>query len=599
MLFQVDAPGSGQAQFTPDSENLVFYDKRLRVESWSISKGTRNWAKELVVYESCMQKRLSSDGKTLICSTMELKSPGIRVGIRLVDVGTGTVYFENPKFYEPGALEWGWMMQYMRGVQRDRNLIAITISPDSHYLIAVAGTSRMAFDLVEHKPIQMSGKLKDLIQTNIAFVGNDAVYVPGDVVTSNHLLAAKLVSFPEGKVLSEHEIGGMRLFSSSNPRYLIVSPLKEYNVGVVEVATSTIVTAAKLQDMDISNEYVALEDSLGNLLLNSAKDFKPVKRIVIRQGPLPGIRAVAISPDGKYLAASLRYRAGIWDLSTGRERNVTRPFTSGWIDANDEMYGQFPKYLSWDATEMKIPLSTGHPENLAKLDDDEWQYHEYELRLKPNKKGADTSGNVTLEVKKMKEQTVAWTRSFEHERPAVWPGEGNRLVLGWDLASKSAKDEIKTHTELQAVANGLADRKKGLLIDVVNAVTGASEGVKILPEADLTHGWDDERRTRVSGDYALVSGEHNNVVIYKLSDGTKVGEFFGELLAADAELGLVVAANREDEILFVEEKTGKEIRRFTLGSPVRYATIVSGGQNMFYAVTADQMMHRIPLVARH
>ena len=93
----------------------------------------------------------------------------------------------------------------------------------------------------------------------------------------------------------------------------------------------------------------------------------------------------------------------------------------------------------------------------------------------------------------------------------------------------------------------------------------------------------------------LAQGEHGNTAIYRMSDGAKTGEFFGSAIASDASAGLVAAINREDEILLVDEHTGKELRRFTLGSPVLVARIVTTGEKTLLVLTADQVVHRIPL----
>jgi len=93
----------------------------------------------------------------------------------------------------------------------------------------------------------------------------------------------------------------------------------------------------------------------------------------------------------------------------------------------------------------------------------------------------------------------------------------------------------------------------------------------------------------------LARGEHGNTVIYRMADGSKVGEFFGFAVATDAGAGLIAATNREDEILLVDEHSGKEIKRFTVGSPVRLARIVTGHQRALLVLTADQVVHRIGL----
>ena len=93
----------------------------------------------------------------------------------------------------------------------------------------------------------------------------------------------------------------------------------------------------------------------------------------------------------------------------------------------------------------------------------------------------------------------------------------------------------------------------------------------------------------------LAAGEHDNTSIYRLDTGEKAGEFFGKMLTADAASGVVAATNRDDEIVLIEEKSARELKRFSLGSPVRLARIVAGKENTLYVLTADQVVHRIPL----
>ena len=168
-------------------------------------------------------------------------------------------------------------------------------------------------------------------------------------------------------------------------------------------------------------------------------------------------------------------------------------------------------------------------------------------------------------------------------------------MLAWDLTTDTAKEEVKKYPKLQEETKSLNNHKKGMLLEIVQAATGASLEQVALPEVDLTRGWNDERFAWVNGEYILVRGEHDNTVIYRLDTGAKVGEFFGSPLAMGEPAGLIAATNREDEVLLVDERTGKEIERFTLGSPARLGRIVTGGQNELLVLTADQVVHRLPL----
>jgi len=218
-----------------------------------------------------------------------------------------------------------------------------------------------------------------------------------------------------------------------------------------------------------------------------------------------------------------------------------------------------------------------------------------QIRFKPLGRDKASNHHATLEVKNMEAQTVAWSRDYAHEMPACWAAEDDRLVLAWDLTNETAKSEIKSSPALQREASALKDHKSGMLLETVTLETGAPVESVVLPEADLTSGRQDKRRAQVSGGFILVHGEHGNTVIYSLKDGVKVGEFFGNTIATSAEAGLVAATNREDEILLVDEHNGKELERFTLGSPVRLASIVPGKSGQVLVLTADQTVHRLPL----
>jgi len=95
----------------------------------------------------------------------------------------------------------------------------------------------------------------------------------------------------------------------------------------------------------------------------------------------------------------------------------------------------------------------------------------------------------------------------------------------------------------------------------------------------------------------LVRGEHSNTVIYHLDGSGKVGEFFGSPVATDAKLGLIAGVNRDNEVVLVDERTGKEMKRFTLNSPVRLANIVGDKEKTLLLLTADQVVHRIPVTS--
>ena len=594
VLFRIDAPDVNAAWFTPDSSSVVFNDSNLRVERWSVATGQRTDVKEVVDYDGCTQTLLTPDGKTLVCVNALIEDTGPRVGLKLIDVDTGKPYFDKPKFLE--LSEFSNFYELLRVVTEalsGGDIASIQVDPGSHYLLVRAEGRALAFDLTQRQAITLGGKLKDVGNLRAAFIGNDQMYVVEDSL-SKGLYKAHILSFPDGKVVSNSEIGDQGIRGATNGSLMIVGPLKEYAVGIFDPATSKVLFALHLPTIDVWGKRVAAEDSTGGLFLGQL-DSADSMRIPLPLGPLPWPRAGAFSRDGKYLVVSLRNRSVLWDMETGKQLSLMRPMRSLWVDDEDHLFGQLPKYRETDATEMEITLPSIATSDLGTYDDKEEQYGDFTYTFKPMGSSGSTAYHATLQVKKMGAQTMLWTRDFPDVTPVCWPADGDRLALAWDLSTLSAKEELKKYPKAQQENKALTSHKKGLLIETVTPETGAPLEQVALPEVDLSRGWNDERFAQVSGEYALVHGEHSNTVIYRLDTGEKVGEFFGTPLATDSGSGLIAAVNREDEILLVNERTGKELERFTLGSPARLARIVTGKDKKLLVLTADQVVHQLPL----
>jgi WD40 repeat protein len=592
VLFRIDAPDVNAARFTPDSSSVVFNDSKLRVERWSVATGQRSDVKELVDYDGCTQTSMTPDGKTLVCLNATVDNSGPRLSLKLIDVDSGKPYFEKPKFVELGEF-WSFNQLYsflldaMSG-DEDAN---VQIDPSGRYLVVAAGSHVLAFDLSQRQQITLGGKLKSLNETRMTFLAPDQIYVVEPSV-SKGLFKAHIVSFPDGKVVADSEIGDQGIRGATKGSLMIIGPLKGYAVGVFDPFASKVLVAWQLPTIDLWDKKVAAEDSSGGLFLGQL-DSTGSMHIPLPLGPLPKPRAGEFTLDGKYLIVSLRDRSAVWDMESGKQVKLLRPMRDLWVDDQDHVFGQFPKYLDMDATQMEITLPSVTTSDLGKYDDKEWQYGDFDYSFKPMGGSNSTDYHATLQVKKMGAQAATWTRDYPEVVPVCWPADGDRLALAWDLSTDTAKEELKKYPGAQEEAKALSSHKKGLLIETVTLETGAPLEQVALPEVDLSRGWDDKRFAQISGEYALVRGEHSNTVIYRLETGAKVGEFFGTPLEADSATGLIAAVNREDEILLVDERTGKEIERFTLGSPARLARIVTGKKLM--VLTADQVVHQLPL----
>jgi beta-barrel assembly-enhancing protease len=604
VLFHIDAPDVNGAMFTPDSKGVVFNDNKLRVERWDIATGKKVDTKEMVVYDPCTQNKLTPDGKTLICLRAQIHGSEAYVALSLFDVELSKPYIEKPNFYGPIAIDYsteGILQSSLDGtmglvnrILSGRDFASVQIDPEGRHLLIVVADHAEAFDLEKRQQIQLEGRLKGLANASLTFLGPDKIYLIDKSPRSSVPYKAAVLSFPDGNVLNETSIGDQSVHGATKGDMVVAGPFKDFATGIVDPATTKIVAGWQFPTADVWNKYLAAETAAGGLYLGhiGANDGTQMS---LPLGPMPGPTAGSFSPDGKYLVVALRGRSAVWDVTTGKQINLMRPITYLWIDDQDHLFAMLPKFVSHDPTEIEVDLGSPNGKELGKPEDNDRQHENTQYIFRSMGKNTDLRYHATLEVKSMETQKILWSHGYPHESPVCWPSDDGRIVLAWDLSVDTAKSEVKKYPKLQEQTKGFTTHKQGLLIETLDGQTGAPLEQVALPEIDLSSGWNDERYARVAGEFVLVNGEHGNTAIYRFDTGAKVGEFFGSPVATDAARGLIAAVNRDDEILLVDEKTGKELQRFTLGSPVRLARIITGADQKLLVLTADQVVHQLPL----
>src|SRR5579863_2379227 len=234
VLFRIDAPDAHAAQFSLDSHEILFDDSKLRIERWSVPDGKRTSVKELVVYDGCGQTLLSLDGRTLACTNLEPREITPRIRLRLIDVESGNAFFDKPSFFEANMYS-GYLTGLLFALENleGEGPVMMLLSPDGRYLLAAVDDKVLAYDLQQRQPISLGGKLKDLRQTRMAFIGPDELYVVGEPKNTG-LFHARVLGFPGGAVLKEVEIGPQQVGSVTKGRMLTAGPLKDYAVGILD-----------------------------------------------------------------------------------------------------------------------------------------------------------------------------------------------------------------------------------------------------------------------------------------------------------------------------------------------------------------------------
>ncbi len=184
-LFFIEASGAYKAFFTPDSKSIVFYTPELRIETWGIPAQQRVLVREMILNTSCIQTALAPDGKSLACYD-------VQGTLSLFDTATGNSIFERKNFFHP--TEFGmYLVSYAVAIDSvvsgpgnsDSSppflFVNFGFSPDGRYFLAgsvlLAGNESKAFayDLIDKHETSVGRGVRDAIQGQFVFVGNDRI----------------------------------------------------------------------------------------------------------------------------------------------------------------------------------------------------------------------------------------------------------------------------------------------------------------------------------------------------------------------------------------------------------------------------------------
>jgi len=230
-MFYIPAQDAHDAEFTPDSQSIVFHNRFLRVETWSIADQTRSSVHEVVLHESCLQTALSSDGKTLACLNLQND-------LVLLDVATSTPFFTKKRFFMADFSEFLSLM--LRSsldsdfAAEDLELIKMQFSPDDHYFLAGHRDEHVAIDLSDRKEISLPSSIRGMLGGGFAFLGPDRILA----IDAGSPAKSPIVRFPSGERLDRVSLAwGLHLCAATRGNYLLVGPLKEQPLGLLDLET--------------------------------------------------------------------------------------------------------------------------------------------------------------------------------------------------------------------------------------------------------------------------------------------------------------------------------------------------------------------------
>ena len=582
--FTIYAPDAYPAQFSPDSQSIVFYTENLRVESWSVPDRVRKSASEVTISHGCIQSELSPNGKYLACYGEELD-------LSVYEVSSGSQIFQKKNFYEPRSFQEFFTMLLWRMLgESNLHIIEAHFSPDERYFLAGAmDGSRLALDLGSMQTFSLAGQVKALLSRDFAFIGTDEI-VGVDVSNSRN---SGVVKFPSGESVQKLQLGDQRLDAATNTRYVLLRPIKDHPVGVLDLRTGKIVLATDKNSLDIFGDNYVRERLDGDLGMLSVAEQKETSRIKLPMGQLGSLRAFGISPDLRWMAISEKSRGGLWDLLTRKRVFYVRGFAGAAVSGDGTVEADVSKFENTKRTMVHMEPATGRIDAGMEIGDAQISQFGYVLLRTTHKdKEQWKQRNILLEGLDVKNNAVLWSHMYTKEAPTVMSSraEGN-LVLSWPANTDGVKLEIKNDAALSQRWPKMDASNEDYFLEVLDPRSGKIVGSSLLRTGK---GAFRIKAAESSSDWLVVSDSRNRLLVYSLKSGEQTGMLFGRRPVVSPVSPYLAAENERGQLTLYELNTLARREQYVFTSPIAYSYFAADNRRLF-VLTGNQTAYFIML----
>ena len=600
------------AHFSPDSKEVVFYTDNLRVERWSISEARRIEAKEVVLLKGCLQTALSPDGRLLACLNPEFE-------LSLIRVDSGQTVWRKKEFYAPDYWEYLSILHMLR-VRGEENsdvnigLINMKFSPDGRYFAAgyhgrlelgrtFVGYVGEVLDTSTMTKVSIPDSVKKLLGRSFTFIGNDRMAG----INLENVKKSAVVKFPTGEVVAEMELWRKGMSAPTRGDYLMIRPIKDYALGVMDINTKTISKVNERAALDIYAPFFIAEMRNGQVGLYRMEKNELVATAVLSNDTLGRLRVTQVSPQLKWLAVSGRSRGGVWNLSNGEAVLSLRNFQGGHVTDDGYFFGDFPKTDEVDRNIAKFNLNTGDAVSGPKIEgSSSSQYGQFLFTVKPAKASEKKESepnkeeetvrfdpflyrqNVVIEMFDARTMKSLWSRPFPKEAPRVWISPANQtMAMAWDVSTQAAKMEINSDPRLAQQLARMKEKEGDYFLKIVDAQNGNELG-KLLIET----GKGSFRLSRIlpAGDSVIVTDTQNRVLVYSLKTGEQKGRVFGAYAAVSQASKLLCVENESGNIAVYDLESMEKRDEFRFSSSISMLRFSEDGRRLF-VLTAAQTVY--------
>ena len=626
VVFQIPAPGAKKSSFTPDGQFVVFGTEGLRYEKWSIAERKPVEVRELVIRRDCWEHEFSPDGKYLACVDYD-------TNLNVLDTQTGKRVWEKKDFYRLTFFELlSWITAGSRDERDAPRFFNIEYSPDSRFL-AVSRTHKfrfrfridamvvdesentlLALDLGALKPVSIGGDLKKVTQRPFLFL--DSGRILG--MSNRKMSEGGVFSFPEGKRLAKFDLGAEEMKGTANPKYVILKPLANAKMGILDLSRNTIVSGLNKSDATMWNEIMVFEGTSGKVFISETQyneekkmlERKELGTIEIPVSSVARLSAAEVSDNFQWLAVSSKTRGALWNLTSGERKIYVRGFRGALLSNDGGGIGDFPRLDPVNHALVVMNPNNNSVNMLREIPEKGARQHgrfvliRESLKQKKNEKDksddkqasyqpddeSETSlaREVRMELRDILTDKVVWSREYPKEAPSLFFDEfSGRLIFYWTLGSDAGKARLKEDPALEARSKAMGNKDDDYLIEVFDAFARTTKGTLLVETGkgsfDIESGYSE-------GNWLVLHDSHNRVLAFSITDGELRHRFFGAHAAINPATSQVIVENNPGELTLYDLTSGERQGKLVFRSAAAFVRFSLDGKKLF-VLSDDQIAH--------
>lgn len=583
-IFRIDAPDAEEAQFSPDSRSVVFFSTSLRVETWDIERQEQTRVADVPAVRGCRQTALSPNARFLGCFQGDL-------GLSLFDVATGEKLVEKEKFFDfdPGLSGYGGLFKFFFFLTH-REVVTMRFSPDETYFVASSRTGEdVALNLRTREKVKVSGALHDAIHHSFTFIR------PDQIVGIDELspLKSRVAEFPSGKVIDHVPLGETTLFSSGNPKYIIVRPIIDHPVGVYDLEKKRVAFSGRNSAMDVWGEQAVSERLNGEVGIYKTGEAKPELTLQLPLGKLGRLQTAVVSPDLRWLGISTRTRGAIWDTLQNERSLYVRGFQNAAYTQGPAFFFDFPKFEKLEREfSIMSPVTKQARTRSISEDDDARFFGSTLLRLKHGDKSRGPNHPVDVEAMDMALMTPLWSHSFPKGGPSFGGSpETGKIVLAWKARAPGLHEELLKDTKLLDRLPKTGPNETDYFFQIVDARSGKDTGGVFLPTGKYSfvpEYWNS------AGDSLVIVDNQHRILLYSIATGEARKKWFGDRPRISNDGQFLAMENGHGHLRVIDLKTLQRTNEYYFAEPIATKIFSEDGKHLL-VLLSDQTLVQLDI----